>query len=114
MFSPWKMAIFWLVFVAVAGLGIFKGRGVRLAVWIPRSQHALNRQASALRWTLVGIAALMIWQGWQLTMSAISDVLFVVVGSFLLIVFLYIPDTAFHLSNGLIRIVRRAGSSQNL
>ena len=114
MFSPWKMAIFWLAFVVVAGLGIFKGSGVRLAVWIPRNQHALNRQASALRWTLVGVAALMIWQGWQLTMGALSDVLFVVVGSFLLIVFLYIPDTALLLSNGLSRIVRRDGSSQNL
>ena len=114
MFSPWKMAIFWLAFVAVVGLGIFKGKGVRLAVWIPGNQHTLNRQASALRWTLVGVAALMIWQGWQLTMGALSDVLFVVVGSFLLIVFLYIPDTALLLSNGLSRIVRRDGSSQNL
>jgi hypothetical protein len=113
-FSPWKMAIFWLAYVVVAGLGIFKGKGVRLAVWIPGNQHALNRQASALRWALVGVAALMVWQGWQLTMGAISDVLFVAVGSFLLIVFLYIPDTAFHLSNGLDRIVRRGGSSQNL
>jgi len=47
-------------------------------------------------------------------MGALSDVLFVVVGSFLLIVFLYIPDTALLLSNGLSRIVRRDGSSQNL
>ena len=114
MFSPWKMAVFWLAFVTVYGRVIFRGKGVRLAVWIPGNQHALNRQASALRWSLVGVAGLMIWQGWQLTMDAISDVLFVVVGSILLIVFLYIPDTAFHLSNGLIRIVRRGGSSQNL
>jgi hypothetical protein len=113
-FSPSKMAIFWLVFVTVYGRVIFRGKGVRVAVWIPGNQHALSRQASALRWTLVGVAALMVWQGWQLKMGAISDVLFVVVGSFLLIVFLYIPDTAFHLSNGLDRIARRHGSSQNL
>jgi hypothetical protein len=114
MFSPWKMAIFRPAFVTVYGRVIFRGKGVRLAFWMPGNQHALNRQASALRWTLVGVAALMIWQGWHLTMGAISDVRFVVVGSFLLIVFLYIPDTAFHLSNGLDRIVRRQGSSQNL
>jgi len=114
MFSPWKMAIFWLAAMTVFGLAIFKGKGARLAVWIPGNQHALNRQASALRWSLVGVAGLMIWQGWQLTMGAIPDVLFVVVGSFSLIVFLYIPDTAFHLSNGLDRIVGRHGRSQNL
>jgi hypothetical protein len=114
MFSPWKMAIFWLAAMTVYGRVIFRGKGVRLAVWVPGNQHALNRQASALRWTLVGAAALMIWQGWQLTLGAISDVLLVVVGSFLMIVFLYIPDTAFHLSNGLDRFVRRQGSSQNL
>ncbi len=113
MFSPLKMTIFWLLFVAGVGLGVFKGKGVRLAVWIPGNQHALNRQASAIRWTLVGVAALMIWQGWRLTLEATFDVLFVVVGSFLLVVFLYIPDMAFHPSSGLDRILRKSDGPQN-
>src|ERR1700722_10901839 len=113
LFSTWKMAIFWLAFVIGMGPGIFRGKGSRLAIWIQGNQHTLNRQASVLRWTFVGVAALMIWQGWQLTMGATFDVLLVGVGSFLLVVFLYIPETALHLSTGLDRILRRPGSSQN-
>jgi hypothetical protein len=113
LFVPWKMAIFWLLFVAVFGLGIFKGKGIRLAVWIQGNRHSLNRQASAIRWGLVVAATLMIWQGWRLTMGAASDVLFVALGSFLLVVFLYIPDAAFHLSNGLDRVLQKSSRPQN-
>lgn len=114
MFSSWKMTIVWLLFVAIGGgARIFLGKGSRIAVWIPGDRHPLDRQASAIRWTLVAIAALMIWQGWRLTMNAASDVLFVVVGSALLVVFLWIPDAAFHLSSGVNRILRKAAGPQS-
>ena len=108
-----KMTIFWLCLVVAYGLGIFRGKGVRVAVWIPGNRHSLDRQASAIRWALVAVATLMIWQGWRLTMNATSDVLLVVMGSFLLIVFLYIPDAAFHLSAGLDRVMRKLSRPQN-
>lgn len=113
MFGPLKMTIFWLLFVGAYGLGIFKGKGVRVAVWIPGNRHPLDRQASAIRWALVAVAALMIWQGWRLTMNATFDLLFVVVGSSLLVVFLYIPDAAFYLSVGLDRVMRKPTRPQN-
>ena len=113
MFSPLKMTIIWLLFVAGMGIGIFKGGRSRIAVWIPGSQHRLNRQASAIRWTFVGVATVMIWQGWRLTMLAAWDVLFVVLGSLLLVVFLYIPDASFHLWNWLDRILRQPADLPN-
>ncbi|HTQ62079.1 MAG TPA: hypothetical protein VMI32_17775 [Candidatus Solibacter sp.] len=107
------MAILWLVFAMGMGLGIFRGKESRLAVWIPGNRHALSRQGSVIRWTLAAIAAVMICQGWRLTMSATADVLLIVLGSFLLIAALYISDVAFHLSSGLDWILRRPGSRQD-
>lgn len=109
-FSPTKMAIFWIFLAAPGmGVGIFKGApGMRVAVWIPGNRHRLTRQASGVRWLMVAMGALMIWQGWQLTMSAAADVLLVVVGSLMEIVFLYIPDAAFHVSSGFDRLLRRS------
>ncbi len=103
------MAIFWIFLVAPGmGLGIFKGAPrMRVAVWIPGNRHRLGWQASGIRWCMVAMGALTIWQGWQLPMRATADVLLVVVGSFSEIVFLYVPDAAFHVSSGFDRLLGR-------
>jgi hypothetical protein len=105
MFSQSKVAIFWILFTAAVGLGIFKGKGVRVAVWISGNRHPLSRQASVIRWCLVVIAVVMVWQGWRLTMKASVDILLVVVGSCFEIAGLYMPDVALRFSSGLDRLL---------
>jgi hypothetical protein len=92
-FSSTKMAIFWILFVAVIGLGIFKGKGMRLAVWIPQSRKQMSWRGSMMRWTVVLVGILLIWQGWRLTMRTAVDVVMIGVGSFMEIAGLYILGT---------------------
>lgn len=109
-----KFAICWMVFMAVLGGKIRQGRGVRLAVWIRDDNNPLDFQAAIIRWCLVAVSVLLIYQGWQLKWNASVDILLVAGGSLLEIAALYIPDFSFHVSSGLNRLMLREENERTI
>ena len=94
---PLWFALLWPLFAAAEGLRIFWGRNTTVAVWLVGNQHQLDRRAKVLRISMVlGGSALSVL-GWQIPFhQAAVDIGFVVLGSLLMVVFLYIPDASYH------------------
>jgi hypothetical protein len=104
MYSPSKMTLIWL--------GILFGYSWRLRLTppkpftsIPNHRHVLDRQAQTIRWSLIGVGIILIWQGWRLAMSAVWDVAIVMAGSLIFVLFFYVPDFGYHVSQGFNRLV---------
>jgi hypothetical protein len=101
MYNPLKMTLIWLfIVVGFAGGRLFLGQGMKVAFWIPGNRHPLDRKAWLVRCIGVALGVFLVWEGWQLSFSAVWDILIVIFGSVILILFLFIPDFAHYSSHG--------------
>jgi len=104
MYNPLKMTLIWLfIMVGLAGGRLFLGQGMKVAVWIPGNRHPLDRKASLVRWSVLVLGVLLVWEGWQLFFSAFWDILIVIFGSVIVILFLFVPDIAHYSAHGFAR-----------
>lgn len=97
-YSPLKMTLLWLFIVlATAWPRIYWGRESRIAIWLQGNRFQLDRQAHIIRWTMCGFGIILIWLGWRLPFAKSAwDVLIVMSGSILVLVFVYVPDLAYY------------------
>jgi apolipoprotein N-acyltransferase len=90
-YSPLKATLLWLFIVLI---------------WIPGNRQPLDRQASVIRWTMFTFGVVLIWLGWRLPFAkAVWDILIVMAGSIIVLVFVYAPDLAYYLRQGCVRII---------
>ena len=80
---------------------ISKVLGIGLVIWAIgrgiRTAHPLNRAASALRWSVVGLALLVAAVGFE--SKTLPDVVFLA-ADFALVLFLFLPDLSYYLVLG--------------
>jgi|HubBroStandDraft_6_1064221.scaffolds.fasta_scaffold339162_2 hypothetical protein len=104
MFSPAKMTLIWLA-VLFSYSWRLRLTAPKPFTSIPNHRRVLDRRAQMIRWSLIGIGIVLIWQGWRLAMSAVWDVATVMAGSLLFVLFFYVPDFAYGISDGVGRLV---------
>ncbi len=92
------MTLLWLfVILGISLPRVFWGRGTRIAIWIPGNRYALDPQASVIRWSMLALGVVLIGLGWQLPLArAVWDIVIVMAGSVIVLLFVYFPDLAYY------------------